>query len=481
MIEPENPSFKDERSTEPYNEDKVSSPEMLERLKKEGSGIGPGFKGDWSQLERLVRNLDADKRAGDLKPGEGLKEWNEWVKSQTKQAVPRERIHLEGAFLVHVRLEGAKLDKAHLEGASLGLSHLEGAHLSGAHLNGANLQQARLEGAFLPGARLKGADLTQAHLDGAFLVGADFEGAHLRSAHLEEVDLNSAHLEGADLEGSHLERAKLENAHLEGAILREAHFYRAYLFETHFEGAFLYGAIFDGADLTAATGIRFSKNRIHRTQIDGEAKVPWSVRRRKYAGPWFFLLPLLFLIALFTPNYGNPKDPWSVLRRKYTGPWFFVHLLLLIVFFTPYAAKFLYLSGLSRAQAHIEQQADVLEQDLQGHERAEEAIREMQRRYKETHRETRAVWVLVGWTETWWAFVMVIVLVAYNAFRAVLTLRVSALRDAEERSQVTPALDAYWPLFRCHQFATILMWGAVLSVLFHTGYWAWTTKVWVAV
>ena len=96
-------------------------------------------------------------------------------------------------------------------------------------------------------------------------------------------------------------------------------------------------------------------------------------------------------------------------------------------------------------------------------------------------RETRAAWVLVGWTETWWAFTMVIVLVAYNAFRAILTLRVSALRDAEERSQVTPYFEAYWPLFRCHRIAKALMWIAIGSALFHTGYWAWTTKVWVAV
>ncbi|MBN2559349.1 MAG: hypothetical protein JXQ75_00260 [Phycisphaerae bacterium] len=74
-----------------------------------------------------------------------------------------------------------------------------------------------------------------------------------------------------------------------------------------------------------------------------------------------------------------------------------------------------------------------------------------------------------------------IVLVVYNAFRAVLTLQVSALRDAEERSQVTPALESYWPLFRYHRIAKTLMWIAIGSALFHTGYWAWTTTVWVAV
>jgi hypothetical protein len=119
--------------------------------------------------------------------------------------------------------------------------------------------------------------------------------------------------------------------------------------------------------------------------------------------------------------------------------------------------------------------------DLQGHEQVVEAIREMQRRYKETHRETQPVCVLVGPTEAFWAFVMAIVLLAYNVLLAYLTWQVSTLRDAEERSQVTPALESYMPLFRCHRIATILMLLAIGCALFHTGYWVWTTKVWVAV
>ncbi len=373
MSKSENPSFKDERSTEPYNEDKVSSPQMLERLKRMHEKSESEFKGDWSQLERLIRNLDDDDQKEGIKPEGRLQDWDEWAKIPGGKA--REYIHLEGA-----NLEGA---------------NLEGANLGGAHLEGANLYDADLAGAYLLGAHLHGAE---------FLL---------------------AHLERADLSAAHLERANLRLADLEGANLLHARL--------------------DEADLTHASGVRFDSNSIHRTKIDG-----------------------------------NANDPWSVLRRKYTGPWFFVHMLLLIVFFTPHAAKFLYLSGLASVQAHIAQQADVLEHDLQGHERAVQAIREMQRRYKETHRETRAAWVLVGWTETWWAFTMVIVLVAYNAFRGILTLRVSALRDEEERSQVTPYLDAYWPLFLCHRIAKALMWIAIGSALFHTGYWAWTTTVWVA-
>lgn len=49
--EAENPSCRDERSTAPYNADKVSTPEMLEHLQKKH----PDFKGDWSQLHVSTR------------------------------------------------------------------------------------------------------------------------------------------------------------------------------------------------------------------------------------------------------------------------------------------------------------------------------------------------------------------------------------------------------------------------------------------
>ena len=47
---------------------------------------------------------------------------------------------------------------------------------------------------------------------------------------------------------------------------------------------------------------------------------------------------------------------------------------------------------------------------------------------------------------------MALIVMFYNALRAVLTMQISALRDAEERSNVTPRLDEYYGI--CHPLNT---------------------------
>lgn len=379
----ENPSMSSERSTAPYNEDKVSSPEALENL-KEGH---PDFKGDWRQLERLQENLDFDTDHRGSRLHKPLKEWNEWAEKT-----------------------GRRLERIHLEGATL--------------------DDARLDGADLRGARLDGANLENAHLD----------GANLGNAHLEDAELFRAHLEGANLACAHL------------------------------EGANLISAIFDGADVRGATGIKFDYTRVFHTRFDGDT-----------------------------------KDPWSTLRHKYSGPWFFVHLLLLIAFFAPYVAKFLYLSGLSRAQDYLLERAEALDGQSEQFEQqlsqiaAEHdqdapwlmplatAVGERRRAttqsarddLTERYHQTRAVWVLVGWSEAWWVFVLALVVVGYNACRGYLTLRVNALRDAEERSQITPGWTEYGPLYRVHCWAAWLLYIAISATALNLGYWVWTTMVYV--
>jgi len=407
---------------------------MLERLRAKH----PAFKGDWSHLERLVRILEADESRPELKPKERLAEWNDWLQGARGHDA-----------IVH--LEGANLYAAYLEGANLRGAHLEGAYLVAACLVGANLCGAHLEGAYLSDARLEGTDLIGAHLEGAHLVRADLEGARLADAHLEGAYAGLACLEGADLCGAHLEGANLGYAYLEGAILNEA--------------------VLDQADVRSARALRFDGNSVFRVRIEGDA-----------------------------------KDAWSVLRRKYTGPWFFVHLLLLVAFFTPYAAKFLYLSALSRAQDYGVERARGLESQFKDFEhqlaeiaekhehtdpwlpRLTQAVSKLRQTASATLQDDlnsrfihkRAVWVLVGWAEGWWAFVMASIVVMYNLCRGILTLRVSALRDAEERSQVTPMHKEYWPLYRIHRVAKWLLFAALSVTAANIGYWVWTTRVYVS-
>lgn len=220
--------------------------------------------------------------------------------------------------------------------------------------------------------------------------------------HLEWADLESARLEHADLEGAHLEHANFRDAHLEHANLHDAHLEHANLFRANLDHAdlrhaYLEDAILLEVDLSSAEvrdarGLRFDDNPIRDIRIEG-----------------------------------NARDPWSVLRRSYTGPWFFAHLLLFVLFFAPYAGKAVALTGVAEAQALISEQIAVLEGEP----------------VSVSFRQTRAFYVLIGIEQGALAFVLGLFVVGYNGLRAVLTLRVSMLRDAEERSVISPRLVEY--------------------------------------
>jgi len=370
-VESENPSFRDVRSETPYNNDKVTSPEVLERLRKEH----PAFRGDWSQLERLMRNLDADKNSPALKPEERLKEWNEWVESALER---REFVHLEGANLAQRHLERVGMPCAHLEQANFCKAHCKHARLIQTHLEGANLLRARFDRAIFFQAHMGKASLWEGHFEGAYLVEAHLEGASLREARFDDANLAGAHLGGTRL----------------------------------------VEAVFDRADLRGATGLRFDENSVLRTRIRG-----------------------------------NAPDPWSVLRRKYTGPWFFCHLLLLVLFFAPYAGRVLALSAVAHGQMWIQEKshrvAEILDEHSPGTSVPARAMLEQaDAEFHARFRQVSALWVLIGGTTGRWAVSFGIVVAAYNALRFVLTLRVGMLRDAEERSSVTPRLIEYWGMMR---------------------------------
>ncbi len=220
--------------------------------------------------------------------------------------------------------------------------------------------------------------------------------------HLEGADLESARLDHADLEGAHLEHANLRDAHLEHSYLRDAHLEHANLFRASLEHADLRHAYLEdaillevdlsSAELRDARGLRFDDNPIRDIRIEG-----------------------------------NARDPWSVLRRSYTGPWFFAHLLLLVLFFAPYAGKAVALTGVAEVQALISEQIAALEGEP----------------VPVSFRQTRAFYVLIGIKQGGLAFGLGLFVVGYNVLRVLLTLRVSMLRDAEERSVVSPRLVEY--------------------------------------
>ncbi len=397
----------DGRSTASYNEDRVSSAAILDALKESH----PTFSGDWSHLERLV-----DAMNGPV----SVRTWNEWKASE----YPLTIVHLEGVNLGDWELEGIDFRAAHLEGAFGLMANLRKARLDYARLREAKLHHAQLEHASLNGADLRDADLGGAGLIGASLSNTRLQGADLRGTRLNDANLFAARMEGADCWQARMAGANLRMARLERVRLREVDF--------------------DRADVRKASGLRFDENKVHLIRIASDA-----------------------------------SDAWSVLRRKYTGPWFFLHLLLLLLFFSPYAARAVYLSTISDIHAFLEQQAAVMEERVDTSDRATRFMQTQKGRLEQSHKKRRAIWVLTGVATGLWPFTMVAVVVAYNVVRALLTLRVSEIRDAEERSRITPALREYWWLFRAHQVARVLMWAAITFAFWNAGSWVWSTWVWV--
>ncbi len=422
---------------------------FLDELKK-----GPEHWNAW------VRKWIEDERQRAGHDGEA-----DWGFSEQKKAAidlsqaDLEEAHLEGAVLRRAHLEGADLSRAHLKHAVLEEAHLESADLESAQLEGAHLVGVHLEGAHLERAHLEGAHLERAHLEGAHLVGAHLEGAHLYDAHLAGVNLINAHLVGADLWGAHLEGALLVGAHLEGAHLTRA----------NLEGADLFDANLEGTDLSGTMNIEFDNNRINGTRF--------TAHPDKYGTSSIKQL-LLSRSGLQLSPY---DDKWSLLRRNYTGSKMVLIWLALIAFVVPRIITGLWLYILSSGN-HIVQGVTAMEIDP--HVRADFSLAWSQ--WVAQHQQTRVIFVFLGLTEitvtsVLWA-ALTLSLMVYTAIRFWLTLQVSPLRDAETRSNRTPAKNNYDGLYRWHQrIAWILVLSVILAIwnLLLLMRWMWTTTVWV--
>lgn len=298
--------------------------------------------------------------------------------------------------------------------------------------------------------------MTDVRLGRASLFSANLKHAGLGFANLDKADLSTAQLVHADLKRACLKHTKLYMAKLDLAVVRHA------------------------------TGILFDDNPDQRIDIEGKA-----------------------------------LDPWSVLRRTYTGPMFFVHLLLLVAFLLPYAAKALTLTTTARGYDALRASLEV-----DGDESpAAEFVRALVDRFDAAHTETPALWVLLGGTHDWWPLMVgtALCIIAYNALRGYLTVTIGVLRDQADRVQRTPTLVEYyglchplakedagvrripavwWRLFkawlyvkdrwkymgrlnplpiigpwRLHQLARVLFWISIASVALHVGSWLWTTTV----
>ena len=286
------------------------------------------------------------------------------------------------------------------------------------------------------------------HLEYINLIDIDLEHASFRHAHLKNALLRGANLSNANLDVSRLEYAKLNMANLSHTTLHRA--------------------ILDHADVRFSEGLLFNENDADRLRIEGDA-----------------------------------KDPWSILRRKYTGPKYIFNLLLLIAFLLPFTARVLHLTGIADIQesllATAEHTSTVANDSIQI---LGQQIQPGIENYQDSHKQVPAIWVLLGGSKGWLFIALTSTVIFYNALRLLLTSRVSSLRDAEERSRITPSLSDYYGrfhplsnekpnwknwskpilrlgLYRIHLIAQVLFWIAAIAFLFNISHWLLTTWVWI--
>ena len=145
----------------------------------------------------------------------------------------RDRINLEGAFLVgaqldHAKLAGAILDAAQLQLASLASADLRGAELRGAQLHGASLLFAHFEEAKIGGSELDAFDHMDSEGKITYSKKTNLSFAHLRGARVSHCSFKNADLSYAELEGT-----EVTNCDMLGVELYQARFDD----KTNFEGS----------------------------------------------------------------------------------------------------------------------------------------------------------------------------------------------------------------------------------------------------
>jgi hypothetical protein len=283
---------------------------------------------------------------------------------------------------------------------------LNNADLSGLNLSSFDLGCVNLKNAKMARTKLHRADLYLTDLSGATLcycsaTRAKLAGAQLGSADLTDANLADSDLVGATLTNSKLIRCKLTRANLSHAIL---------------DGSDLYNADLASADLRFTQGLRFDS-----TIIDH---------------------------ARFAPN---ANDSWSILRRSYTGTRMLFHLLLLMAFILPYIARTIAWVSVNRVQESIITLKGHLHA-LGGQLQTEKGrVREIGRTLvgitdsiqpclRETCTQFTVGQVIIGADRGATFSILAFALIFYNICRAVLTALVGPLREDEERSGYSPPL-----------------------------------------
>ncbi len=147
---------------------------------------------------------------------QGVKEWNEWRKTNPLVKPDLSGAKLKGAKLWGINLHHADLRGANLKSTALLKSNLIEADLRDSIMEDTRLMIAEMWGVNLRGANLKGADMRMAEIGDANLIGCILKNANLGRANLMASDLTDANLENTILIETNLNDTILDNTNLTG-------------------------------------------------------------------------------------------------------------------------------------------------------------------------------------------------------------------------------------------------------------------------
>lgn len=368
------------------------------------------------------------------------------------------RTDLSGLDLSGLNLSQAKLSHSYLKYSDLSKAILTGADLSHADISHVNFEGACLAGANLTEAYAVNAKMTDARFYSCeYVIRGNTNVTYAGEATLKRAKMNGVIFSGADLHQADLSEAKLENAKLIGtrlvganlsdALVQNADFTDANLLTTN-----LVNADFQGSSLHCA--------KIKMANLD-------NANLRNCRGRYFLDDTSIRGTRFAT----RAADLYSILRRKYTGPMFFLMLLLTMLAFLPYVLKALAWSYVgiieSKSDAYFNEKITRLEKQLSSDAVAtiHAFLKPINIARRDDFAATNVLAIVVGWEEKNRpiAVFMTAMLLLYNLFRGVLTFQMSGLRDAEERSQHSPERNEYERLFYIHLY--FLRWFMVVAVL----------------
>ncbi|MFG0328776.1 MAG: pentapeptide repeat-containing protein [Phycisphaerales bacterium] len=148
------------------------------------------------------------------------------------------------------------------------------------------------------------------------------------------------------------------------------------------------------------------------------------------------------------------SDPWSKLRAAYTGPRLIFNLLFLALFFLPLLARTVGWTVIGAAEEEFvaalpelhEMTHELDEEHPQVAAWLRESLGEIERNAPggaaDRWRETRVIDPVLGWSQGLLFFIPACTLLLYNLGQGLLTYVVSPMRDAEERSGISPRYRA---------------------------------------